>query len=138
MYNAHIESLFFKNLKILLPDLIKLFKLQFVQRFIYGYLPPLLSKMWTTNGDRRNQEQIVEGARFWNNSDLYVPLVKYNYLDNSLIFGFPRLWNEFDDSSTKLIHSKTEFNSKLKNYFLETLADNYVCNRLLCPHCHLN
>jgi hypothetical protein len=132
------ESLF-KNLKILrLHDLIKFFKLQFVQRFIHGYLPLSLSDMWITNGDRRNQEQIAEGASLRNDSDLYIPLVRYNYLDNSPIFGFPRLWNEFDDSSIKLIQSKTEFNSKLKNYFLEPLADNFVCSRLLCPHCHLN
>jgi hypothetical protein len=137
-YNAHTESLF-KNLKILrLHDLIKFFKLQFVQRFIHGYLPLSLSDMWITNGDRRNQEQIAEGASLRNDSDLYIPLVRYNYLDNSPIFGFPRLWNEFDDSSIKLIQSKTEFNSKLKNYFLEPLADNFVCSRLLCPHCHLN
>jgi hypothetical protein len=73
MYNTHTESLF-KNLKILrLPDLIKIFMLQFVQRFIHGYLPLSLSNMWITNGDRRNQEQIAEGAFLQNDSDLYIP-----------------------------------------------------------------
>ncbi len=73
MYNTHTESLF-KNLKIhRLPDLIKIFMLQFVQRFIHGYLPLSLSNMWITNGDRRNQEQIAEGAFLRNDSDLYIP-----------------------------------------------------------------
>lgn len=137
-YNAHTESLF-KNLKILpLPDLINFFKIQFVQRFTYGHLPPSLSCMWTTNGERRILNQEFEGASLRNDNDLYVPFVKFNYLDNTPIYGFPRLWNDFEDNQIKTISNKNEFNTKLKSYYLNQLADNYVCSRLLCPHCHLN
>jgi hypothetical protein len=54
----------------------------------------------------------VEGSSLGIENDLSVPPVKCNYLDNSPIFGFPMLWNNFDDI---VIHSKTKFNSKLKN-----------------------
>ncbi len=102
-----------------------------------GYLPSSLSNMWITNGER-SQEHDAEGAFLRNDSELYIPLVKYNHLDNSPIFGFPKLWNNFEDSIIKSIHSKTKFNSKLKKHFLDLLADDYVCSRLPCPHCHLN
>ncbi len=135
-YNAHTESLF-KNLKIFpLPDLIIFFKIQFVQRFTYGHLPPYLSCMWTTNGERRTLNQESEGASLRNDNDLYVPLVKFYYLDNTPIYCFPRLWNDFEDNQIKAISSKNEFNTKLKSHYLDQLADNYVCSRLLCPHCH--
>jgi hypothetical protein len=113
-YNAHTESLF-KKLKILpLPDILKFFKIQFVQCFTYGHLPPSLSCMWTTNGERRIFNQESDGASLRNDNDLYVPLVKFNYLDNTPIYGFPRLWNQFEDKKNKAISSKNEFNNKFK------------------------
>jgi hypothetical protein len=92
--------------------------------------------MWTTNGERRTLNQESEGASLRNDNDLYVPLVKFNYLDNTPIYCFPRLWNDFEDNQIKAISSKNEFNTKLKSHYLDQLADNYVCSRLLCPHCH--
>jgi hypothetical protein len=136
-YNAHTESLFKKQQILPLPDLVKFFKLQFVHRFVHGYLPSSLSNMWITIGEKRNRDQEDVGASLRNDNDLYIPLVKYAHLDNSPIFGFPKMWNNFGETLTKSIYSKLEFNQKLKYFFLEQLAENYVCNRLLCPHCHL-
>jgi hypothetical protein len=67
--------------------------------------------MWITNGEKINLHLDADGATLRNDDDLHVPLVKYKYLDNSLIFlVFP---NEFDDIQINSAHSKTEFNGKL-------------------------
>ena len=34
------------------------------------------------------------------------------------------------------VHIKS--NDKLKEYMLGKLNENFVCDRLLCPHCHLS
>jgi hypothetical protein len=54
-YRAHTEPNF-KRLKILpLPSLIEFFKLQFMQRFAQGHLPPSFNKVWITNEARRSE-----------------------------------------------------------------------------------
>ncbi len=80
--------------------------------------------MWITNGEKRNRDQDDAGASLCNDNALYMQLVKYAHLDNSPIFGFPKIWNNFDETLTKSVNRKLEFNHKLKNFFLEQLADN--------------
>ncbi len=46
-------------------------------------------------------------------------------------------WEDFPDPQIKFIHDRFGFNLKLKNHFLNQLSDVPVCNRLLCPVCHL-
>jgi hypothetical protein len=82
-------------------------------------------------------DQDDAGASLRNDNDLFILLVKYAHLDNSPIFEFLKILNNFEETLIESVHSKLEFNNKFKKYFLEQLADNYVCNRLLCPHCHL-
>jgi hypothetical protein len=54
-YRAHTEPIF-KRLNILpLPSLIEFFKLQFMQRFIQGHLPPSFNNVWITNEARRSE-----------------------------------------------------------------------------------
>jgi hypothetical protein len=53
--------------------------------------------MWITNGEKRNMDQDDVGASLRNNNNLYIPLVKYAHLDNSPIFGCPKIWNNFDE-----------------------------------------
>ncbi len=77
-------------------DLVKYFKLQFVHKFVHDYLPSPLSNMWITNGEKRNRDLDEAGATLRNDKDLKIPLVKYAHLDNSPIFGFPKIWNNFD------------------------------------------
>ncbi len=88
------------------------------------HLPPSLSFIWITNGERRHLDQKIEGNSLRNDSDLYVPLGKFIYLDNKPIhiYGFPKLWIAFDDNQIKLITSKDKFNSKLhKSIFFTNL-----------------
>jgi hypothetical protein len=62
---------------------------------------------------------------------------KYHIGTISNKLSFPKLWNEFDNFGLKINPNKISFNVGLKKMFFDSLADNYVCNRLLCPHCHL-
>jgi cytochrome c len=48
------------------------------------------------------------------------------------------MWNDFRDDVLKSESNKIIFNAKLKGQFIDQLNANYVCTRLLCPHCHLN
>jgi hypothetical protein len=52
-----------------------------------------------------------DGASLCDDSDLNVPLVKFNYLDNMPIHGFLKLGNDNDDNQIKSIYSKM-FNCK--------------------------
>ncbi len=51
---------------------------------------------WITNGEKRPLDLDDAGASLCNDNDLYIQLIKYVYLDNSPIFGFPKICNNFD------------------------------------------
>ena len=44
-------------------------------------------------------------------------------------------WQEFPDEQIKILRKISDFDLKLKNYFLNDLSENINCNRLLCPAC---
>ena len=50
-------------------------------------------------------------------------------------YNFPYIWQEFPDEQIKIICKPSEFDAKLKNYFLSDLESIVVCNRLFCPAC---
>jgi hypothetical protein len=134
-YNSHTEPLF-KKLNILpLKQLIMYFKIQFMQQFKFNHLPTAFANMWTTNEERfMNQDLML----LRNNDDFYVPFARTNLVERLPYFSLPKLWNEFQDDVLKSEANKIVFNAKLKGHFISQLNANYVCTRLLCPHCHLN
>jgi hypothetical protein len=134
-YNSHTEPLF-KKLNILpLKQLILYFKIQFMQQFKFNHLPTAFANMWTRNEERFvNQDLML----LRNNDDFYVPFARTNLIERLLYFSLPKLWNEFQDEVLKSEANKIVFNAKLKGHLIGQLNANYVCTRLLCPHCHLN
>ncbi len=52
----------------------------------------------------------------------------------SIIYGFPKLWNDFEDNQIKSISSKMSLTLNLKIIIFDQLADNHVCSRLLCHY----
>ena len=123
-YNAHTEPLF-KNLNILpLPDLISFSKLQFMQQFSQKSLPASFNDTWVKNNIRAIGENEIQP----NHSNL----VK---LDNFPLYNYPKIWQNFPSEQLKIIRKTTEFDLKLKKYFLNDLSAVAVCNRLLCPAC---
>ena len=135
-YNSHTD-LIFKSLNILpLTNLIEFFKIQFVFKFINGELPGSFDSTWTRNEDRRGDGALLPQLR--NHADIYIPPARLSSTDKSPLFNFPRIWGSFPEDSITNLTSLIEFNVKLKAYFLEKLPLNYICSRLLCPHCHLH
>jgi hypothetical protein len=72
-----------------------------------------------------------------NYDEFYVPFARIKYAERFPFFSFPRIWNNFENDVIKSIGNKSEFNKKLKEHFMSLLNPNFMCNRLLCPHCHL-
>jgi hypothetical protein len=130
-FNSHTEPLF-KKLGILpLPDLISFFNLQFMHRFANNLLPSAFHGAWITN------ERIIgnNAMRLRNFENLLIQQPNLNYLGRLPFFAFPRLWESFPNNTIKSISQKTLFDLNLKNFFLEDLSENPICNRLFCPSC---
>jgi hypothetical protein len=137
-YNAHTENLFKLSKVLPLPKLIEFFQLQFMQQYVNGFLPSAFNDMAITREAYRDfLEQGAPRYQLRNNDDLYLPPSRLASTEKAPFYLFPRIWSSFDVVDIKIIRKKTDFNTRLKNYFLEKLNSDYKCSRLLCPHCHL-
>ena len=131
-FNAHTEPLF-KKLKILpLPDLISYCKIQFMQRFSQNFLPSSFNDIWLRNSIRNIGENEIQLRNFAQLQNVHSNLTK---LDIFPLYNFPKIWENFTDEQIKILRKKSEFDHKLKDYFLNDLAATVSCNRLLCPAC---
>jgi hypothetical protein len=118
-----------------LQDLISYFKIQFVHQFKFKHLPVTFSNEWTLTEERFANLDLMP---LRNNDEFYVPFPRIDQVKRLPLFALPKIWNEFEDDVIKCESNKLIFNSKLTGHFIEKLNSNYVCSRLLCPHCHLN
>jgi hypothetical protein len=132
-YNAHTESLFKASSILPFPSLADLFKIQFMHQYKFKFLPHSFSNTWLTNS-QRNEDNNFPVLR--NEDDYYVPLSRLRSSDYDPLIYFPKLWNDFP-SIIRSTANRNIFKKELKTHFLEKLSDNYQCDRLLCPHCHL-
>ena len=137
-YNAHTEPLF-KKLNILpLVNLIEYFKLQFMHRFLSNELPISFANMWTVNADRQRTNQTEDAMLLRNHQDLFIPPCRLASSEVFPLYSFPRIWTNFPAAVANCLLNKKEFDTQLKKHFIDSLRANYTCERLLCPHCHLN
>ena len=133
-YNAHTEPLF-KKLNILpFPDLIKFFKIQFMQQFAGGFLPISFNNLWQTNRIRIGDQAHIE---LRNADQLFIPYARTNTISRMPLYSFPKIWADFPSEEIKFIRNKLEFNQKLKEYFISNLRNVPDCSRLFCPACQL-
>ena len=131
-YNSYTKPLF-KKLQVLpLPDLITFNKLQFMQRFTQNFLPESFNDTWVRNAIRNIGENEIQ---LRNSDQLQIVDSNLASLDVFPLFNFPKIWQDFPDEQLKFTRKTAEFDLKLKKYFLDDLATNIVCNRLLCPAC---
>jgi len=132
-YNQHTEPLF-KAANILpLPKLCEYFKLQFVQRFIQGFLPASFNNIWITNEARRS-ETVSMVLR--NHDEFYMPTSRLHSFDNFPLYSFPRSWVNFQNENIKFIRNVLEFNLSLKNHLIDNLSSTVVCVKAYCPSCN--
>jgi hypothetical protein len=134
-YNAHTEPLFKASKTLPLPDLISYFKLLFMHDYVNSNLPSSFINVWQTNSDMRDPENFMQ---LRNDHEFFIPFSRLESCRKFPMYDFPRLWNDFPNDEIKSITSRILFKKSVKGYFLDKLSDIIVCNRLLCPSCHLN
>ena len=135
-YNSHTEPLF-KNQKILpFHNLFSFFKLLFMYDYVNHALPISFNNVWPTNEERRRNNAEVVNLR--NNAQLHIPFVRLASFSNFPLSEFPRHWCEFASEEIKTAASRSMFKKLLKEHFFNNLNENFVCERLLCPSCHIN
>jgi hypothetical protein len=132
-YNQHIEPLFKASNILPLPKLCEYFKLQFVQRFIQGFLPASFNNIWITNEARRS-ETVSMVLR--NHDEFYMPTSRLHSFDNFPLYSFPRSWVNFQNENIKFIRNVLEFNLSLKNHLIDNLSSTVVCVKAYCPSCN--
>ena len=136
-YNAHTEPTFKKMGILPLPSLVDFFVIQFMQRYIQGFLPTTFDNTWITNAARRGQGG--EFAVLRNDGDLYIPPARTAQTESHPLTNFPRTWVTMAGESADIcfIRNKAEFDRKLKKNLLAKLSNVVICNRLLyCPSCN--
>jgi hypothetical protein len=133
-YNAHTEPIFKKTNILPLHFLAQYFKIQFFQQFKHHHLPSIFDNTWQSNHERFVPERHMQ---LRDNDEYFVQFARINQVEKLPLISFPKLWNRLEDATLKSISNKTEFNHKLKMFFMDKLDANYICTRLLCPHCHI-
>jgi len=131
-YNAHTEPLFKKEEILPLPDLVNFFKVQFIQRFSQGHLPVSFDQIWQKNAIRNIGENEIQ---LRNHNQIQPPVSRLALTDRLPTSSFARIWEQFPDLQIKFIRKKTEFDEKLKKFYLDDLSSNIISNRLFCPAC---
>jgi hypothetical protein len=140
-FNSHTEPLF-KRLEILpVKKLSEYTNIQFMQQYAHDLLPLTFRNTWVSNRIRRQnqappQQQNQELAQLRNEDDLAVPFARTDTLRKFPLFSLPKIWNEVP-ADLKFIRNKKTFQKKLKNQLMDSLSAVPLCNRLLCPTCHL-
>lgn len=104
-----------------------------MQSYVQGFLPSTFIEEWPTNAERRDDYMILR-----NQEDLFVPFARTTFAERLPLTSFPKIWSDFDSNEIKILRNKLEFKNKIKKLFLDRLSNEVVCQRLLCPRCHLN
>jgi hypothetical protein len=115
---------------ILNPSLVEFIKLQFMQRFVQGHLPPSFNNIWITN-EARCSETVSMSLR--NHEEFFIPVSRLRNLENMPLYSFPKAWSLLTDHSLNSIRNRDEFNVKLKEYLLAKLSFNVNCTKAYCP-----
>jgi hypothetical protein len=130
-YNYHTQPLFSKSNVLPLPTLITFSQLQFMHSYYHNLLPTSFDKIWVTNINRRENEDL---PNLRNDQEIAVPFARTNFAQKMPLSLFPKLWNEFT-SIIKYDPNKVLFNAKLKEIMMADLNLNFRCNRVNCPSC---
>jgi hypothetical protein len=134
-YNSHTEPLFKKSEILPLRYLIKYFKLLFMYDYRNDLVPISFKNVWLTNAQKRIHDNPLN-VRTLRDDHLYaIPYIRLDHFFKFPLADLPRMWNEFNFEIAA--QSRNIFKTMLKEHFLSCLTENVVCQRLLCPVCHL-
>ena len=103
-----------------------------MQRFIQKLLLESFNQIWVYNSIRNIGENKIQLRNHLQIQPQHSYLAK---LDLYPLYNFPKIWESFPDHQIKILHKNSEFDKKLKQYFINDLSDTVDCGRLLCPAC---
>ena len=103
-----------------------------MQRFSQNFLPISFQDVWVRNNIRNAGENEI---MLRNNNAYQIPFSRLVSTDRHLLISLPKMWEQFPDQQIKFIRNKTEFDEKLKKYFLDEFSATPNCNRLFCYSC---
>ena len=96
------------------------------------FLPASFDDTWVLNAVRNIGENDIQ----LRNRDQIRPVhSNLASLDAFPLFNFPKIWQDFPDEQIKITRKISEFDAKLKKFFINDLEDTIICNRLFCPAC---
>ena len=112
-YHAHTM------LKILpLESLIYFFKLQFMSKYIQGFLPASFNNVWIKRENWRAENFSIT---LRNSDDFYIPTPLLSQTERNLYFLLPKLWSDFSNNDIKIIRNHVQFNAALTNHSLSEI-----------------
>ena len=103
-----------------------------MQRFTQEFLPESFNQTWVRNQIRNIGENEIQLRNFNQFQPVFSTLVS---LDKFPLYNFPKIWQEFTNEQIKIVRKTSEFDAKLKQYFLDDLSSTVNCERALCPAC---
>jgi hypothetical protein len=107
--------------------------------FMYDYshnlLPKSFDNLWVSNAVRRNINQNNYDRILRDDDSLYIPMSRLEHYSKFPFNDYPKIWNEY--KSVVSAPTRNIFKNLLKVHFLSQLQDRVICDRLLCPVCHL-
>jgi len=136
-YNSHTQPLFKKNEILPFNFLCDYFKIKLCQAILQKTTPISLINMLQTNLFRRQLRGEDNNLHLRNDGDLFIPNFRTSQLEKFPMCMLPKLWNTLPPE-IQIIRKRYEFDVLLKEWFLNKIPENYICNRMLCPSCILN
>jgi hypothetical protein len=98
-------------------------------------LPASFANTWMSNRNLSIVDNLDNARPLRNDTLLNVPFVRLEHFLKFPLSDYPRLWNDFNNAV--MANSRGLFKELLKGYFIDKLNNMPICNRLLCPACHL-
>jgi hypothetical protein len=134
-YNCHTEPLFKKCEILPFMYLVKYFKILFMYDYSHNLLPKSFDNLWVSNAVRRNINQNNYDRILRDDDSLYIPMSRLEHYSKFPLNDYPKIWNEYKPVVSA--PTRNIFKNLLKVHFLSQLQDRVICDRLLCPVCHL-
>ena len=103
-----------------------------MQRFIQKLLPDSFKDIWVYNCIGNIGENEIQLRNHLQIQQQHLSLARLNLFP---LYSFPKIWESFPDQQIKILRKNSEFDKKLKHYFISDLPDTVDCGRLLCAAC---
>ena len=103
-----------------------------MQHFVKKFLPTSFNETWVYNSIRNIGENEIQ---LRNHLEIQYQHSTLTKLDIFPLYNFPKLWQSSPDQKIKITRKTSEFDIKLKQYFIDDLSGTVDCGRLLCPAC---